>query len=68
MRKITLKELKTRLTDKVTLGIIASAIFGLLLNLGVVDAKAVVKYTDTFNYVIGLLVVIGVVRDPKKPE
>jgi uncharacterized membrane protein len=61
---LSMKELIKRLTDKGTLLAIAAAVFGLLLNLGVISAEDVKKYTDTINYVVTILVILGIVRNP----
>lgn len=58
--------IKSRLTNKVTLVALASAILGALFNVGVIDSAELDKYTDAINYIIMILVAVGIVHNPEK--
>lgn len=65
-----MQELLNRLKNRVTLGMVLSVVFGILVNLGLIDLDFVRNNQDLINFVIGVLSVCGVLRNPygEKPR
>lgn len=60
----TLKEFVNRLKNRGTLVMFLSMVFGILVNLGLVDVELVHQYQGLINAILGIVAGFGVVRDP----
>lgn len=58
------QEFINRLKNRGTLVLFLSVVFGVLVNLGIVDVQVVQQYQGVINLVIGILSGIGVIRQP----